>query len=307
MLFTDKLIEFEKIIRPSFEQLVNDALIKQNHPGNMLIWLNNGFYNESIFNYKPIDGKVFNPHVVGPGEIGHSEQAHFRFIHQYRQAYLAKLKYTEYLKQLEFTEDRKKEIDELVDFEETTINLEMLVYIKFWESDSIIKKLYELVRICNSENYDWYFKIAESNRDNNATGNRQDLIRKEIRDKIEKTYPSLYSCIKKAYKTQIRNAIAHSKYSFQGRNIHIHNYIKEDPHSQISNITFDEWVDIFHITTVLHNEYIRANNYINEYYDSVAKKHNNEFPILITEKEGKQYELPLIYRPDFKDWRYKQT
>lgn len=306
MLFTDILKKHEATIRPPFMKLVEDALNKQRHPFDMLIWINNGFYEESVLNFKPAEGKTLNPHVIGPGEIGHSENAHYKFIHQYRQAYLSKLTYPEYLEQHEYTADRRKEIDDLTEFEETTINLEMLVYLKFWESDSIIKKFYELVRIANSEPYDWYFKVMESNRDTTATGKREDLIRNMIRDRIQATHPGLYDAIKLSYKTQIRNAIAHSKYSFQGRNIHIHNYIKADPHSQIQNITFNEWVDIFHTTIVLHNEYIRAINYVKKHYAAIAAENKNQLPILITEKSGKEYEAVLVYRPEFEDWHYRQ-
>jgi hypothetical protein len=46
----------------------------------------------------------------------------------------------------------------------------------------IVIKFYELIRLYYSELYDWYFKIAESARDNEATRTRQDIIRKLIRD-----------------------------------------------------------------------------------------------------------------------------
>ena len=39
-------------------------------------------------------------------------------------------------------------------------------------------------------------KIAESSRDNNATGTRQEIIRKEIRNRLEKEFPALFSSIK---------------------------------------------------------------------------------------------------------------
>jgi hypothetical protein len=306
MLFTDLLNKQEAIIKPSFDKLINDALTKQRHPGDMLIWVNNGFYDKSVLNYKMSDGKLLNPHVVGPGYIGHSENAHYNFIHQYRQAYLSKLTYPEYLKEFERAPEKRQQINTLIDFEETTINLEMLVYLKFWEADGIIKKFYELIRILHSESYDWYFKIMESNRDTDTTGNRQDIIRKLIRDRIKGSFPDLFLAIQTAYKTQIRNAIAHSKYSFQDRNIHIHNFIEEDPHSQLRNITFDEWITIFHITLMLHNEYISATNFVKKHYAEIAMANNNLFPILITEKSGKEYEAMLSYRPEYDQWNYRQ-
>lgn len=305
MIFKDVLLKHEAIIRPEFQRLVETAFERQSHPGDLLIWHNNGFYDESYTNFTTSDGKRLNPHVIGPGDIGHSEQAHYKFIHQYRQAYFSKISFEDYLKSLSYSPENSAKIDELVEFEETTINLELLVYLKFWEADNIIKKFYELVRILYSEPYDWYFKVMESSRDTNSTGTRQDIIRKLVRDRLKDEFPGIYNAVKTSYKTQIRNAIAHSKYSFQGRNIHINNYIKEDPHAQIRNIPFDEWIDIFHLTIVLHNEYIRADNYIKDRYAEIALNNGNVFPIKITEPT-KSYEFLLQYRPEWGDWGYKQ-
>lgn len=306
MLFKDVLIKHETELQDEFNKLIELAFAKQSHIGDLLIWYNNGSYDESILNFKLANGTTYNPHTLGIGDIGHSEIAHYKFIHQYRQAYIYKSTFTEYQKLLEYSPERSEEINELIDFEETTINVEMLVYLKFWESDSIIKKFYELVRIINGEPYDWYFKIQESSRDTSATGARQDIIRKAIRDRLKTDFPNIYTAIKTAYKTQVRNAIAHSKYSFQQRNIHIHNFIEQDPYSQIKNITFDEWITIFHLTIVIHNAYIRISNFVADEYARLASINNNILPVRITELGGKEYELPVVFRPEFKDWHYKQ-
>lgn len=306
MIFVDQLLKYEQVLRPEFEKLGNDALAKQAHDGDMLIWFNNGFYDEGMANFKTADGGSYNPHVVGPGAIGHSEQAHYRFIHKYREAYLTEEPYADYLTRCKYTPERREEIDQLIDHEETTIQLEMLVYLKFWESDSIIKKFYELVRMVHGEPYDWYFQIAESNRAVGATGTRQEIIRKHIRNRLEANYPEIYKAIKIAYKTQIRNAIAHSQYSFQGPNIHIHNAIEGDQHNSIQNLTFQEWSEMFHLTMVLYNEYIRLGNTVAEFYKAVAEKYDNVLPIQVTEKTTKTYLLPLQYRPVPNSWGYKQ-
>lgn len=306
MIFKDILDEKEGVIRPAFQKLVSDCLENQAHSGDMLIWLSNGFYEKSMEGFTTSMGEKVNPHVVGPGDIGNSEWTHYSFINQYRQAYVSNYTFPEYLKLLEYSEESKKEIDGLNEFEETTINLELLVYLKFWESDSIIKRFYELIRIFHSENYNWNFKIKESNRDDEGLASRQDIIRKLVRDRIKDSSPEIYNALKSAYKTQIRNAIAHSKYAFQSRNIHLHNFIDSDLHAQIRSLPFDEWIDIFHTTLMLHNEYINATQIVQEHYRQKAVEHNNECPILITEKEGKQYEAILVYRPKWDDWNYKQ-
>jgi hypothetical protein len=133
------------------------------------------------------------------------------------------------------------------------------------------------------------------------------IIRKLIRDRIEAHSPTLYQIIKDTYKTQIRNSIGHSNYSFLGRHIHPNNYIKEDPHSQIRAISFDEWIDIFHNTLILYNEYIRMNSLINDHYAQIANENGNTMEIFVTEKNGKQYPTYIEYRPEWKDWKFKQN
>lgn len=306
MIFKEKIIEIDNILSNEFDKLFHHALKAQNHLSDLLLLHVNGIYDENILIWNNNHPDKLNPHVVGPNIEGYSESTHYSFIHKYRTTNVIETPLNQYLEMVKYDSKRKKEIDELIEIEETTIQLEMLIYLKFWEADMIIKKLYQFVRILNREPYDWYFKIAESARDNNHTGSRQDIIRLKIRDKIKDLSINLFDLIKNTYKTQIRNSIAHSNYSMIGRDINLNNYIKNDPHSQLSSISFNDWIEIFHNTLALHNQYLKLNNRINDFYGEIALKNNNIVPILITEKNGKQYELPLEYREEFKDWGYKQ-
>lgn len=308
MVFKDKLKEKGLIITPEIDNLLAIAWNNQAHIGDLLLFHVNGFYQEDtlIWNENNPENKL-NPHVIGLGSEGHSEQSHYSFIHKYRTTNISALNYLEYLKLHEWTQGRSKEIDELVDIEETSIQLEMLIYLKFWEADLVIKKLYQFTRALNGEFYDWYFRVSESKRDTTSTGTRQDILRKNVRDKIKPHSEKLYQFIKETYKTQIRNSIAHSNYSFLGRHIHPNNYIENDPHASIRTLSFDEWIHMFHNTLVLHNEYIRMNNLINDHYAELASKHDNTMEILVTEKDGKQYPLYVEYRPEWKDWIFKQN
>jgi hypothetical protein len=189
----------------------------------------------------------------------------------------------------------------------TSIQLEMLIYLKFWEADMVIKKLYQLVRLLDGKYYDWYFKVCNANRETKCTGKRQDIIRKKIRDKIKPHSTILYDIIKETYITQIRNSIAHSNYSFLGRNIHLNNHIKNDSHANIRALGFDKWIDMFHNTISLFNEYIRMNNIIHEYYSKIAANNNNVLEVQVTEKNENQYPLYVEYIPEQKRWMYKQN
>lgn len=306
MIFKDKIIETDNLLSKEFDRLFWYALKSQNHHSDLLLMHVNGFYNEEVLNWNKFNSKNFNPHLVGLNFEGHSEKTHYSFIHKYRTINVNEAPLSEYLEKIKYDPKRQQEIEELIEIEETSIQLEMLIYLKFWEADMIIKKIYQFVRILNGEPYDWYFKISESARDKNCTGSRQDIIRLKIRNKLKNISSDLYNLIKNTYKTQIRNSIAHSNYSMVGRDINLNNYIKDDPHSQLISISFDDWIEIFHNTLILHNQYLKLNNRINDFYGEIALKSNNIVPILVTEKNGKQYELPLEYRKEFKDWGYKQ-
>jgi hypothetical protein len=308
MLFKDKLEEKKSIIRPEIDRLLNLALKNQSHPGDLLLFHINGFYSDmKMWNLRHPNNKL-DPHLIGPGVEGHSEMAHHKFIAKYRSR-IHGPNYSDYVAQFivkKWTKAIGKRNEKLLEAEEISIQLEMLIYLKFWEADMIIKKLTQFVRILNGESYDWYFKIAESSRDTDSSGTRQNLLREQVRNKIEPYSRVVYEIIKDTYKTQIRNSIAHSNYSFIGRAIHPNNFIKNDPHSQIQAISFDEWVDIFHCTLILHNEYLRMNNVINQHYARIAADYDNTMEILITDKSGKQYPAYVEYRLEFEDWKYKR-
>lgn len=302
MIFKDKLFEVTKLISPEFDRLFEIGIEKQYHFGDLLLIHVNGFFDENVLEWNKSSGLSLNPHLVGPSHEGHSENTHYSFIHKYRTTNIFESSFSDYQKSVEYTSERSKEIDELIEIEGISVQLEMLIYLKFWEADLIIKKLYQLSRIINGEPYDWYFKIPK-----NRLAKRQEIIRLKIRDRLKEISPIIFEKIKETYKTQIRNSIAHSNYSFIGRNIDLNNYIKNDPNCQLGTITFDEWIDIFHNTLILHNEYYRINRRINEHYGEIAKRHKNIVPILVTEEGGKQYELPLEFRPGYNDWGYKQS
>ncbi|WP_457616658.1 hypothetical protein [Lutibacter sp.] len=281
MIFKDLLEKYHSDLRSEFEKILDLGLKKQFYSGDLLLWKINGFYKKDLENFKSHENTKLNPHVIGTGIKGYSEQTHYEFINQYRHLAISEFTFVEYLEKIECGAGKK--IDDLILSESISIQLEMLIYLKIWEADLIIKKFYELTRILNGEPYDWYFKIAESSRDKNATGTRQEIIRKLIRNKLENTSPFLKEYINSIYRTQIRNSIAHSNYSITGRNINLNNYIKKDPAAQLHNIKFNDWHKIFHKLLLLYNEYIWLENRVNDIYVEKFSK-GEKIEILVTEK-----------------------
>lgn len=307
MIFTDLLENISQKVKPEFDQLMNLALKNQTHSGDLLLVLVNGFYNPDVHNWTNLETKL-SPYMIGPNDDGLSEQLHYKFIHEYRTNVISEISLQDYLKEVEYAPEKREKINNLTEFEGSSIQLEMLIYLKIWEADAFIKKFYQLARLISKESYDWHFKIQESNRDDGATGKRHEIIRTKIRDRFKEVLPNIYNSFKTAYLTQIRNSIAHSKYSFLGRNIHPNNYISTDKSSQLKNLPFDDWIKMFHETMVLYNEYIGLKNKINEYYATSAEKNQNVVEVRINRKDPSEYTeySILIFRPEFKDWRWEE-
>jgi hypothetical protein len=304
MIFQDKMDEIGNKLMPEIDRLFDLALKNQKHTGDLLLWLENGFYYPDI---PDVGEKKFNPYVIGqspPRMEKSSEITHNDFIYKYRKN-ICPIPFSEYLELLNRMLKKTEARNNLIESEATSIQLEMLIYLKFWEADLIIKRLYQFARILSGEPYDWHFKIKVYDKDE-GTGMRQEIIREHIRDKVKDISPIIYDLIKSTYKTQIRNAIAHSQYYFAGnRNFGLNNY-NENEYSKQRCLEFNEWVDMFHNTLILHNEYSRLKVKINDHYAKLALKNNNLVKILVTEKDGYQYPLLLKYRQEFHDWHYAE-
>ncbi len=307
MLFTDLLNKKTQELEPEFDKLFKDILANQTHEGDLLLVRVNGFYHTEAKNWDSEFSK--NPYMIGPNTEGHSDLLHYKFIHDYRQNSISDISYTDYLKKHEWSEEKMEEINLLTEKEGMSIQLEMLIYLKIWEADLFIKKLYQFTRLSLGEPYDWHFKITESNRNKEGTtGKRDEIIRNKIRDKLEQNYPKLYAAIKNAFKTQLRNCIAHSTYFFGGRYIHTNNYIKNDLSAQIEVLPFNDWIDMFHDTMIIYNQLIRFNHLIDNLYSQAAYDHDLLFQIRLNriDPEEKTEYYFLKYRPEFNDWGFNR-
>ena len=309
MIFKDIMASRSQIVQPEFENMFDLCLKNQVHSGDLLLVGVNGFYNPDVHNWVST-GKPISPYLIGPDKEGWSDQFHYEFINIFRKETLLKVAHPDYLKLLNENKIKSpQEYDEMLQMERYHIQMQMLIYLKIWEGDKFIKVFYQLARLLNGTEYDWHFKIKESNRDISATGVRHKIIRQNIRDQLMAQLPILHQSFKLSYSTQIRNSIAHSKYSFLDRNIHLNNYVENDPASQIRNLPFDKWIEIFHETMIVYNGYIYLLNNIIKYYGNIAQKNNGEIEIKINRKDPRQ-EIQfhhLIYRKEWNDFHWKNN
>lgn len=305
MLFTDVLDAKYRELRPQFEQLYQLILINQTHDSDLLLVHLNAFYNPKVHTWDKLDEKM-SPYMFGPNYEGHSEHTHHDFIGQYIKHNMSDNALADYLKNVEYSQERRKEIDVLNFDESISIQTEMLIYLKIWESDTFIKKFFQLANLLEGNVYDWHYKLMTTSREKGTTGSRDVIIRNKIRDKFRNVIPRLYDAFKNTYNFQIRNSIAHSQYSILGRYIQLNNYVKEDPYSQLKVQSFGEWIERFHETLVLYTLYHELLNTINNNYGVVASQMGDVVPIRISRKDPvEEIEYREIhFRDFFKDWSW---
>lgn len=307
MIFNDILKKKDQLLAPEFAKLYDQILKKQTHPGDLLLIKVNGFYNPEVHTWNNLD-KPMSPYIIGPNSEGHSEWSHYSFIHNYRTQVIHPTSYDVYLKEVEWSSERSEEINRLSETEGLSIQMEMMIYLKIWEADLFIKKLYQLVRLVSGEPYDWHFKLPKDNkRDKSVTGLRHEIIRLKVRDRLKEDFPNIYAAINNAYKSQIRNSIAHSKYSLVGRYIQLNNMIREE--APLYSISFEDWTDIFHDTLMIYNQVIRIFNEVDSTYSKAVQSTDLLMEIRINKKdpvEATEYHF-LKYRPEWKDWHFNDS
>ncbi len=134
----------------------------------------------------------------------------------------------------------------------------MMMYTHIWESKNFLKQLKKILNLCLKNEYDWKVEIPDAGNGDS----KQKLIREEYRDSFKSKNLKIADVITKGYRSQFRNAFAHSDYSF-GLNddkINLHNY---KPNSyEVESITIDEWTEFFCYSFLLNYHFI--NFYYNE-------------------------------------------
>ncbi len=286
MLFTEKMEQVQEEVDAAVNELFIAAEKNQTHPQDLLIILEHGFYAEEFVEFADQHGLSY--YHMGPNWEGYSEQTQYELYDAYRhelendkEAYLSKVKTDENLK----IEERMR------------LHVELMIYLKFWESDMIVKKLYQLVRLSNSEAYNWHFKIKDFKK------GRQQILRQEVRDKSQKVCPKFSLLINRIYSNQIRNSIAHSQYAFIGRTIHLNNK-KESPYHLLGAIDFEDWEDYIHRVIMMYNAIIGNINQQRRRYQNKASGKHFGLDIRVPKKDGTLKTEFYKYLPDIGRWNW---
>jgi hypothetical protein len=304
MIFQDILNEKNRSLQPEFNKLLELCEKNQTHYGDLLLVHQNGFYNPEVYTWNNIPEKL-SPYMMGPGSEGHSENTHYEFIGKYITSNTLQQSSKDYLDSVKFDSNKIKQIKELEAEEAYSIQQEMLIYLKIWESDAFIKSFYQLSRIANGESYDWHFKIKENPSDTNAIGSRGEIIRNFIRDRFKPILPELYNSFEISYKSQVRNAIAHSQYIALGRHITLNNFDRQSKYNTLPSVSYDDWINMFHETILIYSLYNGLLTAIAKHYHHIAAINDNLFEVRINREDpvaSTEYR-EVKYDPIFHYWR----
>ncbi|MNJ92218.1 hypothetical protein D3C87_98840 [compost metagenome] len=295
MIFENILEKKCQDLDQEFDKLYNLIVKNQTFIGDLLLVYINGSYNPEVHKWDNLDTKL-SPYMFGWGYEGHSETTHKEFIGHYMRNNITRKSLNK--------EDNSGD-SEILDFNESlSIQHEMLVYLKIWESDLFIKRLYNLTNLLSGKGYDWHFTL--NGADNKRFQSRSKIIKEKIIKEIKLFVPGLSDSFERAYFTQIRNAIAHSQYSILGRSIMFNNF-RENSKTDLKAISFEKWTELFHETLALYIHYIQLLELINEQYGFVARQNNGQFFIKINRKDPiETTEFKAVYfRESFKDWGWE--
>lgn len=274
MLFKSSFIKFIPRVEYAVDSLFQLAFQNQTHPQDLLLILENGFFHPLLENSQPAGLPKLSPYTIGPGYLGHAENTQYQFYDHYRR---------------EIYEDREGIISQILkdeklrNFEEISIHLELFLYLKFWESDMIIKMLYMLSQLIQKKPFDWHFVIEK----HNGTGINKHrkgipfIISSEVRDQLYAECPTFAFLIECIYNEGLRNAAAHSQYSFQGRYLHTYKFDKK-ANDYVSNyFSFSEWEEYSHMTIIFYNMLLKNMNHYRKYYTNLAKGKHFGLPVRI--------------------------
>lgn len=284
MIYNETLLEFDNIVAEAVSQLVNLADQNQKNDNDILLVVINGWRNseyEMAFRNKKI-----SPFMFGPGLLGHCFTSIYEFYDIYRKGINFKSKIS----------SKERNTEEFKTKEKLSIDVELMIYLKFWEADLILFKIYNLVQLALGQPYDW-------NLYSGLIGQRRKLIKDQIQNPLTDLCPKLAELINETYSTQIRNAIAHSKYFHGGKMIHLGNK-SESKNYILSTIKYEEWEIRFHKVLLIFNHLINNINRINNDYIEKAKDKHWGLAITIPEKThlGLNKIFWLKYDFERKDW-----
>lgn len=264
MIFKETLDKYQMEVDEALDELFEAVKTNQTHEQDLLLIEINGFYEE-----KHNDPEIKKRHNLSPFVFGPQGWIYFADITQYRYFDFWRRNISGQTRN-EFFNDFNANPDKEIQYD-ITLQQELMIYLKFWESDRMLKKIYHLTNLALGNNYDWFFNISKDD-------SRHVIIREKIREPLKKICPKYYQLVKDIYLSQIRNAVAHSQFYITKQKLGFCNY-DPDNHAPLSQIDFEDWEIRFHKQIL--------------YYNGLIKRFNESHAHYVKKQEGKEFGLQI--------------
>jgi len=241
-----------------------------NNSKDYVLLLASGEYDKIIAQNKTLNSSPYK--ISGHGKDYYYDYTRQRFLCDFLNTYYSFV--------------NKKELQD----DEYRINIEFLIYTHIWEAKSLLKKLYRLANLLCGNEYDWKITISQFRK--------SDFINNKIINPFNIANCLLGKIIKDNYKTELRNAIAHSDYQ-----IDIHNRrIRYKSKSGLNNTSFDDWSIHFAYSFCLSYYFL---NIINERRRRIIQDiGKNCFTIKMPFSDGTRKHVLIQYEADKDEFGY---
>jgi hypothetical protein len=282
MLFKEILDKNKDEVFAIVNKLFDKARKKQTHEGDILLVIVNGFYNEDVLKWNNI--KSVTPYEIGVDQEGHAYLTQHNFFYFYLNQFTSNLTKEEYFNEYKLQAN-------FWDSYHLSTQLELLVYLKFWEADFSLKRFYNLCRLANGEDYNWNVDIKSKKK----------FIYNETIDRLGNSVPEMKLFLQEIYRRQVRNAAAHSQFYLVENYINFLNQNEEDDH-KLMYIKIEDWEVIFH-KLILFNEAILNNiSKISQEYRKIGFEKHYGIQIRTNAEDGREKYQFLKPHPGYDKW-----
>lgn len=277
MLYEDTFISLEKEVEAIVQHLFELAYKNQTHDGDMFLVLEHGFYQKDF-------ERMGAPYSIGPNDIGFAEFTMNKFFNSHMSTTIKSGE------RISIINDILAEKGYLHNTEEYSVNIEMLMYLKFWESDIILKRLYQLTLLATQKDYDWYKEFHWKGK-----------LMSHILESLQIINPNIFDFFNKVYKSQIRNAIAHSDFSIMfRRQINLINF--DSNNNLIHAISFEEWENYIHYTVLIGLQMNKQMDLYQKKYIAHSDEHHFGVEVRHIKPDGQHFMRFKKYEHEIPRW-----
>lgn len=274
MITRQEFADIDKEIKEAIQNTLDN--LKTNNTSNYFVLLADGEYFQKYENTT----QNLNPFVIDNRMERYKDETRLTFLSNFLSTFYS-----------------FPTTQQATDDNEQRIHMELMVYSHIWESKPFLKKLHRLAHINNGEEYNWKVTVPEMGK--------HDFIRNDIRATFDMTGNPLGQIIKNGFHTSLRNAFAHSDYSFDTMNgnkrIWLDNYNGEN--WELQDISFDNWSKRF-VYSALLSYHLLSLTHINR-TNLIADFGSDKFTIRHPSKSGQIRDANIIYRQEHDSFNFE--